>query len=159
MYPGRRPGVIVYYFQCDYSPLRCSAQLLRAPQGAYICILLGAVTSILCSQYPITTLTNLGPGTCKRVGRTRWLVQRGSALCSVLILRPSAPCFPPLAASDMQASGTSEPIVRIRDLKKNSVNFVLQNVDLAFVPTFSHPRKYATDGVTHTGSRTRSGES
>ena len=59
----------------------------------------------------------------------------------------------------MQASGTSEPIVRIRDLKKNSVNFVLQNVDLAFVPTFSHPRKYATDGVTHTGSRTRSGES
>lgn len=28
----------------------------------------------------------------------------------------------------------AEPIVRIRDLKKNSVNFVLQNVDLAFVP-------------------------
>ncbi|KAI0779721.1 DNA-directed RNA polymerase [Fomes fomentarius] len=33
----------------------------------------------------------------------------------------------------MQTSGDSEPIVRIRELKKNSVNFVLQNVDLAFV--------------------------
>ncbi|RDX50044.1 RBP11-like subunits of RNA polymerase [Lentinus brumalis] len=36
----------------------------------------------------------------------------------------------------MQTSGTSEPIVRIRDLKKNSVNFVLQNVDLAFANSF-----------------------
>ena len=32
----------------------------------------------------------------------------------------------------MQSSDT-EPIVRIRDLKKNSVNFVLENVDLSFV--------------------------
>ena len=32
----------------------------------------------------------------------------------------------------MQA-GDSEPIVRIRDLQKNSVDFVLENVDLAYV--------------------------
>ncbi|KAH9858626.1 DNA-directed RNA polymerase [Lenzites betulinus] len=32
----------------------------------------------------------------------------------------------------MQNSGDAEPIVRIRELKKNSVNFTLQNVDLAF---------------------------
>ncbi|KAL1942696.1 hypothetical protein VTO73DRAFT_4936 [Trametes versicolor] len=36
----------------------------------------------------------------------------------------------------MQASLDAEPIVRIRDLKKNSVNFVLQNVDLAFANSF-----------------------
>lgn len=29
--------------------------------------------------------------------------------------------------------GDSEPIVRIRDLQKNSVDFVLENVDLAYV--------------------------
>ena len=33
----------------------------------------------------------------------------------------------------MQSSVDAEPIVRIRELKKNSVNFVLQNVDLSFV--------------------------
>ena len=32
-------------------------------------------------------------------------------------------------------SGDSEPIVRIRDLQKNSVDFVLENVDLAYVLT------------------------
>ncbi|KAI0823358.1 DNA-directed RNA polymerase [Trametes gibbosa] len=32
----------------------------------------------------------------------------------------------------MQSAGDAEPIVRIRELKKNSVNFTLQNVDLAF---------------------------
>ncbi|KAI0745370.1 DNA-directed RNA polymerase [Earliella scabrosa] len=36
----------------------------------------------------------------------------------------------------MQTSGDTEPIVRIRELKKNSVNFVLQNVDLAFANSF-----------------------
>ncbi|KAI0743907.1 DNA-directed RNA polymerase [Daedaleopsis nitida] len=36
----------------------------------------------------------------------------------------------------MQSSGTAEPIVRIRELKKNSVNFVLQNVDLSFANSF-----------------------
>jgi len=33
----------------------------------------------------------------------------------------------------MQANNILEPIVRIRDLKKDSVNFVLENVDLAYV--------------------------
>jgi DNA-directed RNA polymerase II subunit RPB3 len=33
----------------------------------------------------------------------------------------------------MQANDVLEPIVRIRDLKKDSVNFVLENVDLAYV--------------------------
>ncbi|KAM5532567.1 hypothetical protein V8D89_013773 [Ganoderma adspersum] len=33
-------------------------------------------------------------------------------------------------------SSDAEPIVRIRDLKKNSVNFVLQNVDLSFANSF-----------------------
>ncbi|KAI0331046.1 insert subdomain of RNA polymerase alpha subunit [Cubamyces sp. BRFM 1775] len=36
----------------------------------------------------------------------------------------------------MQASVDAEPIVRIRELKKNSVNFTLQNVDLAFANSF-----------------------
>ncbi|KAI0769600.1 DNA-directed RNA polymerase [Trametes elegans] len=36
----------------------------------------------------------------------------------------------------MQNSGDLEPIVRIRDLQKNSVNFTLQNVDLAFANSF-----------------------
>ncbi|KAL7281196.1 hypothetical protein ACG7TL_004504 [Trametes sanguinea] len=36
----------------------------------------------------------------------------------------------------MQNSGDAEPIVRIRELKKNSVNFTLQNVDLAFANSF-----------------------
>ncbi|KAI0633262.1 DNA-directed RNA polymerase [Trametes polyzona] len=36
----------------------------------------------------------------------------------------------------MQNSGDVEPIVRIRELKKNSVNFTLQNVDLAFANSF-----------------------
>ena len=44
---------------------------------------------------------------------------------------------PVLVVARMQ-SPDAEPIVRIRDLKKNSVNFVLQNVDLSFV-SFSHP--------------------
>lgn len=30
-------------------------------------------------------------------------------------------------------SGDSEPVVRIRDLQKSSVDFVLENVDLAYV--------------------------
>ncbi|TBU47282.1 RBP11-like subunits of RNA polymerase [Dichomitus squalens] len=33
-------------------------------------------------------------------------------------------------------SSDAEPIVRIRDLKKNSVNFVLENVDLSFANSF-----------------------
>ncbi|KAI9066613.1 RBP11-like subunits of RNA polymerase [Trametes sanguinea] len=36
----------------------------------------------------------------------------------------------------MQNPGDAEPIVRIRELKKNSVNFTLQNVDLAFANSF-----------------------
>ncbi|KAI8969571.1 DNA-directed RNA polymerase [Trametes punicea] len=36
----------------------------------------------------------------------------------------------------MQNSVEAEPIVRIRELKKNSVNFTLQNVDLAFANSF-----------------------
>ncbi|KAI0356298.1 insert subdomain of RNA polymerase alpha subunit [Trametes cingulata] len=36
----------------------------------------------------------------------------------------------------MQNSGDAEPIVRIRELKTNSVNFTLQNVDLAFANSF-----------------------
>lgn len=30
----------------------------------------------------------------------------------------------------------AEPIVRIRELKKDRVNFILENVDLAYVPSF-----------------------
>ena len=33
----------------------------------------------------------------------------------------------------MQSLEDSEPVVRIRDLKKDRVNFVLENVDLAYV--------------------------
>lgn len=33
----------------------------------------------------------------------------------------------------MQSLEDTEPIVRIRDLKKDRVNFVLENVDLAYV--------------------------
>lgn len=33
----------------------------------------------------------------------------------------------------MQAFEDAEPVVRIRDLKKDRVNFVLENVDLAYV--------------------------
>lgn len=60
-------------------------------------------------------------------------VSRYLFFCSLLVPRFS------WLALDMQTSGTSEPIVRIRDLKKNSVNFVLQNVDLAFVLASATP--------------------
>lgn len=33
----------------------------------------------------------------------------------------------------MQSLEDTEPVVRIRDLKKDRVNFVLENVDLAYV--------------------------
>lgn len=33
----------------------------------------------------------------------------------------------------MQSFEDAEPVVRIRDLKKDRVNFVLENVDLAYV--------------------------
>ena len=33
----------------------------------------------------------------------------------------------------MQSFEDTEPVVRIRDLKKDRVNFVLENVDLAYV--------------------------
>ncbi|KAI0675105.1 DNA-directed RNA polymerase [Trametes maxima] len=36
----------------------------------------------------------------------------------------------------MQSVGDAGPVVRIRELKKNSVNFTLQNVDLAFANSF-----------------------
>lgn len=35
--------------------------------------------------------------------------------------------------SSMQSFEDTEPVVRIRDLKKDRVNFVLENVDLAYV--------------------------
>jgi hypothetical protein len=50
----------------------------------------------------------------------------------------------------MQSFEDTEPVVRIRDLKKDRVNFVLENVDLACVsdPQLNHlhsPRVFMLD--------------
>jgi len=56
----------------------------------------------------------------------------------------------------MQAHEELDPTVRIRDLKKDRVNFVLENVDLAYV--FIQPCTDPGSNILELGSQIRCGE-
>jgi hypothetical protein len=56
----------------------------------------------------------------------------------------------------MQAHEELDPTVRIRDLKKDRVNFVLENVDLAYV--FIQPCTEPGSNILELGSQIRCGE-
>lgn len=94
-------------------------------------------------------------GYCEVRGNLAVVAELGSL---PLLRTPGALFAPPFATKQRDLSLKSKPrkmdgaIVRIRELKKDSVNFVLENVDMAYAHGTEHLKRRLQS---HTGSPTR----